>query len=126
MVAVPSAFHLEMKTRSPSETVSPCVLSTSSKLRRMGSLNLNMEQVARATRNFSPELRIDKGGFGTVYRAVLDSGQVVAIKRAKKVSGEVLFMDWQSNVERVFFFVILVWFMLCRLHKSIWVCVGTF
>ena len=66
-----------------------------------------MEQVARATRNFSPELRIGKGGFGTVYRAVLDSGQVVAIKRAKNVNGEILFMDWQSNAERVFFVMLV-------------------
>lgn len=59
--------------------------SASPKLSRLGSVHLNLNQVARATRNFSPSLQIGEGGFGTVYRAQLDDGQVVAIKRAKKV-----------------------------------------
>ena len=65
---------------------SPSRFSMSPKLSRIGSLHLNMTQVARATRNFSSALQIGEGGFGTVYKAQLDSGQVVAIKRAKKVS----------------------------------------
>nr|KJB53993.1 hypothetical protein B456_009G015200 [Gossypium raimondii] len=97
--SIRSASHLEMKTHSPSETVNPWVLSTSPKLKRMGSLHLSIEQVARATRNFSPELRIGKGGFGTVYRAVLDSGQVVAIKRAKKEHFENLQTEFSNEVE---------------------------
>ncbi|THF99484.1 hypothetical protein TEA_016356 [Camellia sinensis var. sinensis] len=40
--------------------------------------------VAKATQNFSPSMKIGEGGFGTVYKALLPSGQVVAIKRAKK------------------------------------------
>lgn len=59
--------------------------SISPKLTRLGSVHLNLNQVARATRNFSPSLQIGEGGFGTVYRAQLDDGQIVAIKRAKKV-----------------------------------------
>ncbi|CAL5431081.1 unnamed protein product [Camellia sinensis] len=50
----------------------------------LGSIYLNLSQVARATQNFSPSMKIGEGGFGTVYRALLPGGQVVAIKRAKK------------------------------------------
>lgn len=61
--------------------------SNSPQLTRLGSVHLNLSQVARATRNFSPSLQIGEGGFGTVYRAQLDDGQMVAVKRAKKVRG---------------------------------------
>ncbi|CAL5370606.1 unnamed protein product [Camellia sinensis] len=55
----------------------------------LGSIYLNLSQVARATQNFSPSMKIGKGGFGTVYKALLPGGQVVAIKRAKKLNLEV-------------------------------------
>lgn len=45
-----------------------------------------MHQVVRATQNFSESLKIGEGGFGTVYKAKLPDGVVVAIKRAKKVT----------------------------------------
>lgn len=64
---------------------SPSRFSMSPKLSRLGSVHLNFNQAARATNNFSPSLQIGEGGFGTVYKAQLEDGQVVAIKRAKKV-----------------------------------------
>ncbi|KAG7984529.1 hypothetical protein I3843_04G164500 [Carya illinoinensis] len=63
---------------------SPSRFSLSPKLTRLGSLHLNFSQVVKATGNFSPSARIGEGSFGTVYRARLEDGQVVAIKRAKK------------------------------------------
>lgn len=48
-------------------------------------MNLTVQQILRATQNFSPSFKLGEGGFGTVYRAVLPDGQVVAVKRAKKV-----------------------------------------
>ncbi|GMJ07529.1 calmodulin-binding receptor-like cytoplasmic kinase 3 [Hibiscus trionum] len=74
-------------------------MSNSPQLSRIGSVHLNMTQVTRATRNFSPALKIGEGGFGTVYRAQLDSGQVVAIKRAKKEQFENLQTEFSSEVE---------------------------
>ena len=65
---------------------SPSRFSMSPKLDRLGSIHLNMSQVIRATHNFSPSMMLGEGGFGTVYKAQLLDGQVVAIKRAKKVS----------------------------------------
>lgn len=92
VTAVDSATSFEVN--SPPEKIQPSPLrvppspkfTNSPKLSRLGSVHLNLSQVARATRNFSPSLQIGEGGFGTVYRAQLDDGQVVAIKRAKKVS----------------------------------------
>lgn len=65
---------------------SPSKFSLSPKLTRLGSLHLTLSQATKATGNFSPSLQIGEGGFGTVYRAQLEDGQVVAIKRAKKVA----------------------------------------
>lgn len=64
---------------------SPSRFSMSPKISRLQTLNLNLSQVARATRNFSETLQIGEGGFGTVYKAKLDDGVVVAVKRAKRV-----------------------------------------
>ncbi|XVF48023.1 hypothetical protein PTKIN_Ptkin03bG0157200 [Pterospermum kingtungense] len=103
-----SASPLEMNIHSPAEKVpasplrvppSPSRFSMSPKLSRIGSVHLSMAQVARATRNFSSALQIGEGGFGTVYKAQLDSGQVVAVKRAKKEHFENLRTEFSSEVE---------------------------
>ena len=44
-----------------------------------------MAQIYKATKDFSPSVRLGQGGFGTVYRGTLDDGTLVAVKRAKKV-----------------------------------------
>lgn len=49
-----------------------------------GSTKFNMEDIYKATKNFSPSLKIGQGGFGIVYKGCLPDGTVVAIKRAKK------------------------------------------
>lgn len=64
---------------------SPSRFSISPKLSGIGSLHLTLNQLLKATSNFSQSLRIGEGGFGTVYKAQLENGHMVAIKRAKKV-----------------------------------------
>ncbi|XP_010928314.1 calmodulin-binding receptor-like cytoplasmic kinase 3 isoform X1 [Elaeis guineensis] len=64
---------------------SPSRFSLSPQLTRIGSVHLSINQIIKATRNFSPSLKLGEGGFGAVYKAVLPDGQVVAIKRAKKI-----------------------------------------
>ncbi|TYH12409.1 hypothetical protein ES288_A06G065300v1 [Gossypium darwinii] len=106
--SIDSAAPLEMSIHSLPEKVpasplrippSPSRFSMSPQLNRIRSVHLNMTQVARATRNFSSALKIGEGGFGTVYKAQLDSGQMVAIKRAKKEHFENLQTEFSSEVE---------------------------
>ncbi|XP_058115643.1 calmodulin-binding receptor-like cytoplasmic kinase 3 isoform X3 [Magnolia sinica] len=78
---------------------SPSRFSSSPQLNRVGSIHLNMSQINKATRNFSPALKIGEGGFGTVYRAQLQDGQVVAIKRAKKEHFDSLRTEFSSEIE---------------------------
>ncbi|KAH9619299.1 hypothetical protein KSS87_009295 [Heliosperma pusillum] len=51
----------------------------------LGNLKLTMAQIYKATRDFSPSLKLGQGGFGAVYRGTLDDGTTVAIKRAKRI-----------------------------------------
>lgn len=78
---------------------SPSRFSMSPKLSRLHTLNLNLSQVVRATRNFSETLQIGQGGFGTVYKANLEDGLVVAVKRAKREHFESLITEFSSEVE---------------------------
>ncbi|XP_042482740.1 calmodulin-binding receptor-like cytoplasmic kinase 3 [Macadamia integrifolia] len=68
-------------------------------LDRIGSVHLNMSQVVRATQNFSSAMKIGEGGFGAVYKAELQDGQVVAVKRAKKEHFGNLQTEFSSEVE---------------------------
>ncbi|XP_020112472.1 calmodulin-binding receptor-like cytoplasmic kinase 2 isoform X1 [Ananas comosus] len=52
--------------------------------RCFGSSSFTMAEILKATKSFSPALKIGQGGFGTVYKGTLDDGTLVAIKRAKK------------------------------------------
>lgn len=65
---------------------SPGRFSMSPKVDRIGTVHLTIRQVTRATQNFSPSLKLGEGGFGTVYKAQLQDGKTVAIKRASKVT----------------------------------------
>lgn len=78
---------------------SPSRFSLSPKLNRIGSLHLNLSQIIRATQNFSDNFQIGEGGFGTVYRAQLEDGLVVAVKRAKREYFETLRTEFSSEVD---------------------------
>ncbi|KAI3803057.1 hypothetical protein L1987_31205 [Smallanthus sonchifolius] len=78
---------------------SPCRFSMSPKLDRIGSVHLTMRQVARATQNFSPALKLGEGGFWTVYKAQLQDGQTVAIKRASRENSDALRSEFRSEIE---------------------------
>lgn len=53
--------------------------------RQPGSVKFTIEEILKATGNFSPSFKVGQGGFGTVYKGQLYDGTLVAVKRAKKV-----------------------------------------
>ncbi|KAL9245367.1 hypothetical protein vseg_019029 [Gypsophila vaccaria] len=66
----------------------------------LGSLKLTIDQIYRATEDFSPSLKLGQGGFGTVYRATLDDGTLVAIKRAKRAEyGDHLGAEFNNEIK---------------------------
>ncbi|VVB07787.1 unnamed protein product [Arabis nemorensis] len=52
----------------------------------MSRFNLGMIMIA--TDEFSPENKLGQGGFGSVYRGILPSGQEIAVKRLARGSGQ--------------------------------------
>lgn len=57
----------------------------STHMKEPGSVKFTMEEILKATKNFSPSFKVGQGGFGTVYKGKLEDGTLVAVKRAKKV-----------------------------------------
>ncbi|KAM1525281.1 hypothetical protein COP2_009973 [Malus domestica] len=59
-------------------------------------------ELTRATGNFKQ--KIGKGGFGTVYKGLLDGGRVVAVKRLEGVlQGEAEFWAENGSLEKILF-----------------------
>ncbi|TKY54800.1 Calmodulin-binding receptor cytoplasmic kinase 3 [Spatholobus suberectus] len=98
-----SSFEASVTDKIPASPLrvppSPSRFSMSPKLSRLQSLHLNLNQVTRATHNFSETLQIGEGGFGTVYKAKLEDGLVVAVKRAKKEHFDSLRTEFSSEIE---------------------------
>ncbi|XP_061996232.1 calmodulin-binding receptor-like cytoplasmic kinase 2 [Rosa rugosa] len=68
--------------------------------RQAGCVKFTMDEIYRATNNFSPSSKIGQGGFGTVYKGRLEDGTLVAIKRAKKsVYDKHLGVEFQSEIQ---------------------------
>lgn len=66
----------------------------------LGFKRFSYAELKQATRNFSKE--IGKGGFGTVYRGILDGGRVIAVKRLEGVlQGDVEFWAEVSTLGRI-------------------------
>ncbi|KAJ4774573.1 Nodulation receptor kinase [Rhynchospora pubera] len=59
-------------------------LINSTSLANPGLVEFTIADIQNATNNFSPDFKIGQGGSGMVYKAKLENGPVVAVKRAKK------------------------------------------
>ncbi|KAI3923204.1 hypothetical protein MKW92_048486 [Papaver armeniacum] len=73
--------------------------SMSPRTSAIGSLHLSISQVIKATQNFSPSLLLGREAFGNVYRAQLQDGQVVVIKRATKANLISLQAEFRNEAE---------------------------
>ncbi|KAG7558041.1 Protein kinase domain [Arabidopsis suecica] len=51
-------------------------------------LKLDFDTIRIATNDFSPNNHLGEGGFGAVYKGVLDSGEEIAVKRLSMKSGQ--------------------------------------
>lgn len=77
---------------------SPSRFSLSSQPSRNDPLNLSLERVIKLTRNFSPALMIGESYFGKAYRAELQDGFFVAIKRARKEHFASLHAEFKNEI----------------------------
>ncbi|KAF3953942.1 hypothetical protein CMV_020656 [Castanea mollissima] len=59
-----------------------------SELTTVDSLQFDFGTIEAATNKFSDDNKIGEGGFGRVYKGTLPSGQVIAVKRLGKSSGQ--------------------------------------
>ncbi|KAK7312941.1 hypothetical protein VNO77_37209 [Canavalia gladiata] len=50
--------------------------------------SLDLSKIVKATNGFSANKKLGEGGFGTVYRGVLEDGQEIAVKRLSQSSGQ--------------------------------------
>lgn len=48
------------------------------------SLNLSLKQVQKATRKFSPSLKLSESGYWAIYKGILPDSQIIVVSRAKK------------------------------------------
>lgn len=78
----PSEDAHDLSTNSISRISS--VSSTSTSQNKSWQDQFSFQEVCLATSNFSEQNKIGKGNFGTVYKAKLRDGSIIAVKRAKK------------------------------------------
>ncbi|KAI5675051.1 hypothetical protein M9H77_06001 [Catharanthus roseus] len=62
----------------------------------LGSVEISLDEICKATGNFSSANKIGEGAFGTVYKAKLKDGSFVAVKRAKKL----IESFWQDKYDK--------------------------
>ncbi|XP_078157911.1 calmodulin-binding receptor-like cytoplasmic kinase 3 [Carex rostrata] len=97
----PSRFHDSPLRAPPSPLrapLSPFRLNFSPQQSRRDPLNLTLSQIYKITQNFSKDHIIGVGGFGSVYKAELSNGRIVAIKRAKKENFGALQAEFRNEV----------------------------
>ncbi|KAJ3690431.1 hypothetical protein LUZ61_019595 [Rhynchospora tenuis] len=72
------------RIQASSRSVNGKRLINGTSLANPGLMEFTIADIQNATNNFSPDFKIGQGGSGMVYKAKLENGPVVAVKRAKK------------------------------------------
>ncbi|GMY32338.1 putative receptor-like protein kinase At4g00960 [Fagus crenata] len=80
------SFCIYLRVRKPREE--PENFGTIDAISSVESLQLDFGTIKIATDNFSDANKLGQGGFGAVYKGMLSSGQVIAVKRLSKESGQ--------------------------------------
>ncbi|XP_074307527.1 cysteine-rich receptor-like protein kinase 19 isoform X2 [Silene latifolia] len=78
----------EPDTMSPMVLPSTLLIQTDEMKRFANSLQFDFTTIRLATHNFAAENKLGEGGFGEVYKGVLEGGQEVAVKRLSKRSAQ--------------------------------------
>ncbi|XP_059660833.1 calmodulin-binding receptor-like cytoplasmic kinase 1 isoform X2 [Cornus florida] len=65
---------------------------------QVGNFYFSIEEIFKATENFSAVNKLGEGGFGTVYKGKLKNGSFVAVKRAKKDLYDKRFSEFKNEV----------------------------
>ncbi|XP_054778350.1 uncharacterized protein LOC129286414 [Prosopis cineraria] len=80
-------FRLK-KGKEYSEKTQDSIIEELSHVRQPEVLAYGLEKVATATNNFDLSNKLGQGGFGPVYKGILQDGQTVAVKRLSRASGQ--------------------------------------
>ncbi|XP_050288738.1 cysteine-rich receptor-like protein kinase 25 isoform X2 [Quercus robur] len=81
-------YRMEIATLPPAP-IHPSSYTAASELPTVDScLQFDFGTIEAATNKFSDDKKIGEGGFGKVYKGTLPSGQVIAVKRLGKSSGQ--------------------------------------
>ncbi|XP_010256680.1 PREDICTED: calmodulin-binding receptor-like cytoplasmic kinase 2 [Nelumbo nucifera] len=89
-------------TNNKSSTIfksSSSYVSSSSTSTEVGEIKFSIEEIYKATENFSPANKIGQGRFGNVYKGKLKDGSIVAIKRAKKTYDRHLLAEFKNEIQ---------------------------
>lgn len=81
-IAVGAAAFFIIRRR-PRYSGHPSRLARHERIKVAGVKDFTYGEMAKATNNFDSSMQIGQGGYGKVYRAVLDNGTIAAIKRAQ-------------------------------------------
>ncbi|KAK1415621.1 hypothetical protein QVD17_31404 [Tagetes erecta] len=93
------AFYIRVKRKKRSDANQEGRLEkTHDKVYKSAEVQLfSLYKISRATNDFSIDNKLGEGGFGPVYKGVLDEGQVIAVKRLSKSSGQGL-VEFENEV----------------------------
>ncbi|XP_039020143.1 G-type lectin S-receptor-like serine/threonine-protein kinase B120 isoform X1 [Hibiscus syriacus] len=87
-VAVSDVSKIKSKEFSTDFFVPTDILIDGSQVNGPELQNFDFSYIATATKNFCDENRLGQGGFGTVYKGELPSGEQIAVKRLSVQSGQ--------------------------------------
>ncbi|KNA03176.1 hypothetical protein SOVF_211670 isoform A [Spinacia oleracea] len=80
-VAVSSNNTGSLFTQTGSSSGSSTLENSNSHIIESGNLVISVQVLRKVTKNFAPENQLGRGGFGVVYKGVLEDGTTIAVKR---------------------------------------------